>query len=580
MKQHGYAPARLAAGALILLCTACGGGGGGGSSPVAPTPQPPSGSTAANDALSVEEDDGGEIDVIANDDRVERDSANIRTPPSNGTASILAGVLAYSPDPDFNGSDSVVYEVNGDGGTVLTATVNITIIPVNDSPVANDDEVTIAPGASASIEVLDNDLDVDDAVSGLGITVTNPADNGSTAVVGGALSYQPVNGFSGCDRISYTVNDDDGAVSGEATASINVFAENTLATQGLSIPRTGYSTITFGGTDILASAPIEVPLADPASFVISLVGPDVTTTNALFIVDLETPGGAQLGNRESIFCEEGLCTAQVPKRPDIDTDAGTWRLRLGTSAASISDVAFDDYSLTIATRTGAEETCNTGLALTINPVVTGDLLTTDIENILTRFEQIASRNNVAVEIRPITTLTDPQFAEVDDDYRDPTTQALISQGAADSVNLFFIESFSGSSGGSLLGIASGIPGALGLESPYNGVLINGSATRGFNVDFYYRTTAEVSFHEMGHLLGLYHTSESDGRIHDVLDDTPECLPGNDIDNNNETNASECPDGLNIMFWENNQASEKTPLSDDQQHVIRRAIIGRFGSPGG
>ena len=45
-------------------------------------------------------------------------------------------------------------------------------------------------------------------------------------------------------------------------------------------------------------------------------------------------------------------------------------------------------------------------------------------------------------------------------------------------------------------------------------------------------------HEVGHYLGLYHTSEHDGGAHDPIADTPECASGDGA----------CPDGDNVMFW--------------------------------
>ena len=44
-------------------------------------------------------------------------------------------------------------------------------------------------------------------------------------------------------------------------------------------------------------------------------------------------------------------------------------------------------------------------------------------------------------------------------------------------------------------------------------------------------------HELGHFLGLFHTTEANPAIHDPLSDTPTCT----------SNASTCPDARNIMF---------------------------------
>nr|MBA3457003.1 hypothetical protein [Deltaproteobacteria bacterium] len=44
-------------------------------------------------------------------------------------------------------------------------------------------------------------------------------------------------------------------------------------------------------------------------------------------------------------------------------------------------------------------------------------------------------------------------------------------------------------------------------------------------------------HELGHFMGLFHTTEYDRTYHDPLSDTPECATG----------AATCPDGRNIMY---------------------------------
>ena len=44
-------------------------------------------------------------------------------------------------------------------------------------------------------------------------------------------------------------------------------------------------------------------------------------------------------------------------------------------------------------------------------------------------------------------------------------------------------------------------------------------------------------HELGHFMGLFHTTELNRNFHDGLTDTPECAG----------TAATCPDGTNIMF---------------------------------
>jgi VCBS repeat-containing protein len=57
--------------------------------------------------------------------------------PANGTVALNSdGTFTYTPDPDFNGTDTFTYEAF-DGAAASTATVTITVTPVNDAPSFN-----------------------------------------------------------------------------------------------------------------------------------------------------------------------------------------------------------------------------------------------------------------------------------------------------------------------------------------------------------------------------------------------------------------------------------------------------------
>lgn len=73
-------------------------------------------------------------------------------------------------------------------------------------------------------------------------------------------------------------------------------------------------------------------------------------------------------------------------------------------------------------------------------------------------------------------------------------------------------------------------------------------------------------HEMGHQLGLYHTSEGSGLAHDPIADTPECT--DDSDQNGKVEPWECQalGAENLMFW---SASTEGALTPDQLTVIHR-----------
>jgi hypothetical protein len=116
---------------------------------------------------------------------------------------------SYSPDPDFNGTDSFTYSVSDGSAKSISAAVTLTIQAANDSPVAADDTATADEGASITIQVLANDADVDgDPLTVAGL---NAVSNGTVTSSGeGTITFTPDSGFSGEGSFEYTVSDGNG----------------------------------------------------------------------------------------------------------------------------------------------------------------------------------------------------------------------------------------------------------------------------------------------------------------------------------------------------------------------------------
>lgn len=178
---------------------------------------------AVDDSAATLEDNSVDIPVLANDSDPEGKPLQIVSisAPKNGTASVVGPAVRYTPNPNFNGSDSFTYQISN-GAASASAGVSVSVAPAPDAPQAFDDRVTIAAGTSFRIPVLGNDSDPDgDALFLVG--ATDPAKGTTQANPDGTVRYTPDPGASGSDTFSYTVSD--GAFTDQADVFVQVIAE-------------------------------------------------------------------------------------------------------------------------------------------------------------------------------------------------------------------------------------------------------------------------------------------------------------------------------------------------------------------
>lgn len=120
--------------------------------------------------------------------------------------------------------------------------------------------------------------------------------------------------------------------------------------------------------------------------------------------------------------------------------------------------------------------------------------------------------------------------------------------------------------GPVLGLSCGAPGAPLLSNiSASGVMVALDYLRDNPGVF-----GDTIVHEIGHYLGLYHTSEADGHDHDPLPDTPECRSSQDLNGDGVLSAEECRNhgGDNNMFWTGfSEGAQQLILTPHQRFVI-------------
>jgi len=164
--------------------------------------------------------------VLINDSDLDGDilSAILLTSTSNGTIEQnVDGSFSYTPDINFNGTDSYTYQACDSSGLCDDAVVSITINPVNDAPNAIDDNYITNQGVEMIVSapgVLENDIDVDgDALSVSTFNATSVNGGNVSMNPDGSFTYTPASNFAGFDSFEYSISDGNG---GTDTGRVNI----------------------------------------------------------------------------------------------------------------------------------------------------------------------------------------------------------------------------------------------------------------------------------------------------------------------------------------------------------------------
>lgn len=367
------------------------------------------------DWATTDEEDAVTIDVLDGDTDTDQDPALNANPtaevlsvlltgeldsPDHGSVSTNGTTITYTPDTDYNGTDSFEYFVT-DGEAQDKGLVMVTIDQVNDNPAAITDTMTTNEDAAKTINVLGNDTDIDtdanlnqdtlhyttEFSASLDGVTTAPA-HGSVEISGNQILYTPTANYYGPDTFTYKVLDDHGG-SAEGTVNVTVNSVNDLP--------------------IFATNPADMALTEDladgsSSFTVS----DIETLAASLAVTVESSSNTALvalGDIAIIPGLEGARTVTVnPKTnqngtADIklrvtDGDGGYTEYTFTVTVAEANDAPVGiDNSGTI--NEGATYTVDwTTLTSDVDVATNGDTIGVTITTQATHGNAIVSGNNI------------------------------------------------------------------------------------------------------------------------------------------------------------------------------------------
>lgn len=153
--------------------------------------------------VTLDEDSSWGITLTGSDPDGDPVTFAVVTGPAHGELTGTAPVFVYTPDANYNGTDTFTYVANDGMVNSPVATVNITIDPVGDAPVADPQSVSTMFNQSVAITLTGSDVDGDELYY---LLVDLPA-NGTISGLEPEIVYTPDLGFVGVDTFTFKAND-------------------------------------------------------------------------------------------------------------------------------------------------------------------------------------------------------------------------------------------------------------------------------------------------------------------------------------------------------------------------------------
>src|SRR5207248_3487710 len=176
---------------------------------------------ANSQSVITNEDTAKAITLTGSDPEGDALTFSITAGPSHGALNGTAPNVTYTPGANYNGSDTFNFKVNDGTTDSGETTVLITVVAVNDRPVADSQSVTTNEDTAKPITLSGSDPEGD----ALTYTITTNPSHGVLSGTAPNVTYIPGANYNGGDSFAFKAND--GTVDSAAViVSITVFPIN------------------------------------------------------------------------------------------------------------------------------------------------------------------------------------------------------------------------------------------------------------------------------------------------------------------------------------------------------------------
>ncbi|GAB4291188.1 MAG: hypothetical protein Kow0090_04600 [Myxococcota bacterium] len=298
-------------------------------------------------------------------------------------------------------------------------------------------------------------------------------------------------------------------------------------------------------------------------------------TSIGMVAYLWNPDGKNIQPDMKPYAFDGAYAITVPNTPDITIKKGKWKFSVVNweSRATVE--------VLVVIKVGKLPQKST-LSMNIFLVGLTDLNASkaasdaDFQKLIAEVDALYMQQGITLDLKgaKIYDLNEDKFAFIDStegvnsELRQMFAKSSIAKEEG-RVNVFLVRTIASLQAGFItLGIAGGIPGPVGINGTVSSGVAVGMDSYGTSWRKHISDIASTWAHEMGHFLGLFHTSEADGKSHDPLSDTPQCPSSNDKNGDGYLLPDECKGkgAENLMFWA--ASPESKDVTANQGFVVQ------------